>query len=109
MSEQAIPPPSISILANEPGAFQAEIELPETTDASAVAQQELQVARSLGLNLQENGNVLISLVDDEEDVHIEIKGSDFSAIHELVRLCHDRVTTDQAAKRADADGEADCV
>lgn len=108
MSEP-IPRASISILANEPGAFQAEIELPENIDSLATAEQELQVARNLGLNLQENGNVLISLMDDAEDVHIEIKGRDFSAIHELVRLCHDRVTTDQAAKRADADGEADCL
>lgn len=102
-------PSKISILANAPGEFQAEVELSEATDSSGVANQELQVSRCLGLNLQENGDVLISLVDDEEDIHLEIKGSDFSAIHDLVRLCHDRVTTDQAAKRADVDGEVDCV
>tara|TARA_B100001778_G_scaffold328281_1_gene327552 strand:+ start:1023 stop:1349 length:327 start_codon:yes stop_codon:yes gene_type:complete len=99
----------ISIAANAPGEFQAEVELSGQSDPAEVVEQEEQVARCMGLNLLENGNVLITLVDDVEDVSLEIKPRDFSAIHDLVRLCHDRVTTDQAAKRADADGEADRV
>ena len=106
MSES--PPSNLNIFADAPGEFQAEVVLNETVASDQVADTETRLAGTLGFNLQPNGKVLLTLIDEEEaDVHLELSGSDLKVIKELIHLCDHRVTTDEAAKRADADWEAD--
>jgi len=106
VSESA--PTNLNVFADAPGEFQAEVVLNETVAPDQVAETEARLAGTLGFNLQPNGKVLLTLIDEEEaDVHIELSGSDLKIVKELVQLCDERLTADEATRRADADWEAD--
>lgn len=108
MSAPQPPPSNLNVFADAPGEFQAEVVLSETVSPEQVEATESRLAGVLGFNLQPNGKVLLTLIDEEEeDVHLELTGSDLKVFKELVQLCDDRVTADEAARRADADWEAD--
>lgn len=101
-------PSNLHIFADAPGEFQAQVVLDGTVAPDQVAETETRLAGCLGFNLQPDGKVLLTLIDEEEaDVHLELSGSDLKIVKELVHLCDQRVTTDEAAKRADADWKAD--
>ena len=101
-------PDKISFLANGPGEFQAELVLEGTVAPEDVPETEKRLAGSMGLNLQPNGSVVLTLIDEEgEDVSLEISSSDLDSAKQLLHLCGERLATDKAAWGADGDGETD--
>ncbi len=96
------------ISTNEPFAYAAEVVLQQPIDPEMVAAKETELAGALGIDLQPDGNVLITLVNEEDEhVNLEIRPSDFKCVQELVQLCDQRITADEATRRADAEWESD--
>lgn len=84
-----------SIFANEPGAFQVEVQC---------SASELD---SLGLHSQEGEEgVLLTLASGGGDISLQLSPSDIPRLKDALDLCHRWSTAEQAAERTPVDGQA---
>ncbi len=84
-----------SILANEPGAFQVEVQCSDS---------ELE---SLGLHSQEGEEgVLLTLASGNGDISLQLSPSDIPRLKDALDLCQQWSAAEQAAERTPTDGQA---
>jgi hypothetical protein len=85
--------PKNSILANEPGAFQVEVQCSELD--------------SLGLHSQEGEEgVLLTVVSGGGDISLQLSPSDIPRLKDALDLCQRWSAAEQAAERTPTDGAA---
>jgi hypothetical protein len=87
-------PLKTSILANEPGSFQAEVLCGDE-------------ANCLGLHSQEGEpGVLLTVGTGDEDISFQLCPDDLPRLRAALDLCDQWATIEQAAKRAESEEQA---
>lgn len=89
-------PSKTSILANEPGAFQVEVQCASEADAA-----------SLGLHSQEGETgVLLTLASGDKDISLQLCPDDIPRLREALDLCDQWASIEEAAQIAESDVSA---